>query len=164
MTNNSKKTVLESVKETLAPVAESIKTAQSKIEIPEAARDFVKRAAGTAKDRAADLNTGVEKVTSALETAATDTVSGTARASRAVQQAVYQDAEAFFVAVDKFASAKSISEAVQFQADYARERGEVVIARAKATTEFFGKLLADGAKAAQDNMSKIAALATKKAA
>ena len=43
------------------------------------------------------------------------------------------------------------------QGDLLRAQGEVVMARAKATTEYFGKLIADGAKTAQDNFSKLAA-------
>jgi hypothetical protein len=43
---------------------------------------------------------------------------------------------------------------VQVQSDFARERGEVLVSRAKATTEYFGKLVANGARAAQDNFAK----------
>ena len=34
-------------------------------------------------------------------------------------------------------------------------RGEVLVSRAKASTEYLGKLVADGAKNAQDNFSKV---------
>jgi hypothetical protein len=46
---------------------------------------------------------------------------------------------------------------VTIQSDLFRAQGEIVMARAKATTEYFGKLIADGAKTAQDNFSKVAA-------
>jgi hypothetical protein len=36
-----------------------------------------------------------------------------------------------------------------------RARGEVLMSRAKSTTEYLGKLVADGAKNAQDNFSKV---------
>ena len=78
-----------------------------------------------------------------------------AKISRNIQQALYQDAEAFFAGIDKLASAKSISEAVQIQSELARARGEVFINRAKSTTEYFGKLVANGAKNAQDNFAKV---------
>ena len=67
----------------------------------------------------------------------------------------YQDAEAFFSGIDKLASAKSLNEAVQIQSDLVRARGEVLVSRAKASTEYLGKLVADGAKNAQDNFSKV---------
>ena len=98
---------------------------------------------------------GSEKVTAAIETAVADSVSEAAKISRNIQQAIYQDAEAFFAGIDKLASAKSLNEAVQIQSDMVRARGEVFVSRAKATTEYLGKLVADGAKTAQDNFAKV---------
>src|ERR1700720_2112311 len=146
--------VLNTVKEAFAPVTEALKNFQN-TEVPEAAREFVKKTAGTAKERAADLHAGSEKVTAAIETAVADSVSETAKISRNIQQALYQDAEAFFAGIDKLASAKSLNEAVQIQSDLVRERGEVLVSRAKSSTEYLGKLVADGAKTAQDNFSKV---------
>jgi phasin len=147
--------VLNSVKEAFAPVADALKNLQN-LEVPEAARDFVKKTAGTAKERAADLHAGTEKVTDAIETAVAGSVSEAAKISRNIQQAIYQDTEAFFAGIDKLASAKSLNEAVQIQSDIVRARGEVFMSRAKSTTEYLGKLVADGAKTAQDNLSKVA--------
>jgi phasin len=147
-------TVFDSVKEAFAPVTEAFKNLQN-MEVPEAARDFVKRQASTAKERAAEAYAGSEKVTAAIETAVADSVSEAAKISRNIQQAIYQDAEAFFAGIDKLASAKSLNEAVQIQSDLARARGEVFVSRAKSTAEYLGKLVADGAKTAQDNFSKV---------
>ena len=146
--------VYDTVKQAFAPVTEALKTFQN-VEVPEAAREFVKKTANSAKERAADVYAGSEKVTAALETAATDSVSEFAKISRNIQQAMYQDAEAFFAGLDKLASAKSLNEAVQIQSDLARARGEVFISRAKSTTEYLGKLVANGAKTAQDNFAKV---------
>ena len=44
---------------------------------------------------------------------------------------------------------------MQIQSDLARARGEVFVSRAKSTTEYLGKLVSNGAKAAQDNLSKV---------
>src|SRR5450755_2342662 len=146
--------VLDSVKEAFAPVTDALKNLQN-LEVPGAARDFVKKTAGTAKERAADLPAGTEKVTDAIETAVAGSVSEAAKISRNIQQAIYQDTEAFFAGIDKLASAKSLNEAVQIQSDMLRARGEVLVSRAKASTEYLGKLVADGAKTAQDNFSKV---------
>src|SRR6201990_298233 len=146
--------VLNTVKEAFAPVTDALKNLQT-MEVPEAARDFVKRTANTAKERAADVYAGSEKVTAAIETAVADSVSEAAKISRNIQQALYQDAEAFFAGIDKLASAKSLNEAVQIQSDLARARGEVLISRAKSTAEYVGKLVANGAKTAQDNFAKV---------
>src|ERR1700689_559124 len=143
--------VLNSVKEAFAPVTDALKN----LEVPEAARDFVKRTASTAKDRAADIHAGSEKVTAAIETAVTGSVSEAAKISRTIQQAIYQDTEAFFAGIDRLASAKSLNEAVQIQTDMVRARGELFVSRAKASTEYLGKLVTEGAKNAQDNFSKV---------
>jgi phasin len=146
-------TVFDTVKEAFAPVSEAFTKLQN-MEVPEAAREFVKKQAETAKVRAADVYAGSEKMTAAIETAVADSVTEAAKISRNIQQAMYQDAEAFFAGIDKLASAKSINEAVQIQSDLARARGEVFISRAKSTAEYVGKLVADGAKTAQDNFAK----------
>jgi phasin len=144
----------DAVKQAFAPVTEALKNFQN-VEVPEAAREFVKKTANSAKERAADVYAGSEKVTAVIETAVTDSVTEAAKISRNIQQALYQDAEAFFAGLDKLASAKSLNEAVQIQSDLARARGEVLISRAKSTTEYLGKLVADGAKTAQDNFAKV---------
>jgi phasin len=125
------------------------------LEVPEAAREFVKKSASTAKDRAAEVFAGSERVTAAIENAVTGSVTEAGKISRNIQQAIYEDAEAFFAGIDKLASAKSINEAVQIQSDMLRSRGEVFVSRAKATTDYLGKLAANGAKSAQDNFAKV---------
>jgi len=147
-------TMFDTVKEAFAPVTEAFKNFQN-MEVPEAAREWVKKTASTAKERAADVYAGSEKVTAALETAVADSVTEAAKISRNIQQAMYQDAEAFLAGIDRLASAKSLNEAVQIQSDLARARGEVFISRAKSTTEYLGKLVANGAKTAQDNFAKV---------
>jgi len=143
-----------SVKEAFAPVTEAFKNFQN-LEVPEAAREFVKKQAETAKERAADFYAGSEKATDAIESAVAGSVSEVAKISRNIQQALYQDAEAFFAGIDKLASAKSLNEAVQIQSDLLRSRGEVLVSRAKASTEYLSKLVTESAKSAQDNFTKV---------
>ncbi len=146
--------VLNTVKEAFAPVTEAFTKLQN-MEVPEAAREFVKKQTETAKVRAADLHAGSEKVTAAIETAVAGSVTEAAKISRNISDALYQDAEAFFAGIDRLASAKSLNEAVQIQSDMLRARGEVLVSRAKASTEYLGKLVTEGAKTAQDNFAKV---------
>jgi len=125
------------------------------LEVPEAAREFVKKTANTAKDRAAEVFAGSERVTAAVENAVTESVSEAGKISRNIQQAIYDDAQAFFAGIDQLASAKSVSEAVEIQSSLLRARGEVFVSRAKATADYLGKLAANGAKSAQDNFAKV---------
>jgi phasin len=146
--------VFNTFKDAFAPVTEAFKNFQS-LEVPEAARDFVKKQAETAKVRAADFYAGSEKASEVIESAVTGSVSEAAKIGRNIQQAFYQDAEAFFAGVDKLASAKSINEAVQIQSDLLRAHGETLVSRAKASSEYLGKLVTEGAKSAQDNFTKV---------
>ncbi|MGA2287579.1 phasin [Bradyrhizobium sp.] len=146
--------VLNTMKEAFAPVTDALKNLQN-LEVPEVAREFVKKTAGTAKERAADLHAGSEKVTAAIETAVAGSVTEAAKISRNIQQALYQDAEDFFSGIDRLASAKSLNEAVAIQSEMLRARGELLVSRAKSSTEYLGKLVAEGAKTAQDNLAKV---------
>jgi len=146
--------MLNSVKEAFAPVTEAFKNFQN-FEVPEAAREFGKKQTETAKERAADFYAGSEKATDAIESVVAGSVSEVAKISRNIQQAIYQDAEAFLAGIDKLASAKSLNEAVQIQSDLLRSRGEVFVSRAKASGEYLSKLVSEGAKTAQDNFAKV---------
>ena len=147
--------VLNNVKQAFAPVTDAFTKLQN-LEVPEATREFVKRAAGTAKDKTADFQANSEKVTSAIETAVSNSVSEAVKISRNVQDAFYADVQSFFAGIDKLASAKSFNEAFQLQSELVRAHGEVLAARAKASSEYFGKLVTEGAKTAQDNLAKAA--------
>src|SRR6195952_4220456 len=142
-TNTNTASAQDPVKGAFAPVTDALKNLPN-LEVPEAAREFFRKTAGTAKERAADLHAGSEKVTAAIETAVAGSVSEVAKISRNIQQAIYQDAEAFFAGIDKLVSATSVNEAVQIQSDMVRARGEVLMARAKSTAEYVGKLVTDG--------------------
>jgi phasin len=135
-------------------IKDALKNIQN-MEVPEAAREFVKKTANTAKDRAAEVFAGSERVTAAIENAVSGSVTEAGTISRTIQQAMFEDAQAFFTGIDKLASAKSVNEAVQIQSDMLRARGEVFVSRAKATSEYLGKLAADSAKSAQDNFAKV---------
>ena len=135
-------------------ITDAFKNIQN-LEVPEAAREFVKKTANTAKERAAEVLAGSERVTAALENAAAESVTEAGKISRNIQQAIFADAEAFFAGIDKLASATSFNEAVQIQSDLLRSRGEAFVSRAKATTDYLGKLVANGAKSAQDNFAKV---------
>lgn len=146
--------VLDGVKQAFAPVSEAFKNLQN-LQVPDATRDFFKRTATNGKERTADLHTNAEKVTAAIETAVTSQVAEAAKLTRSIQEAFFQDADAFFSGIDRLASAKSLNEAVQIQSDLVRSHGEVLMARANHSTDYVGKLFTDGAKTAQDNFSRI---------
>src|SRR3954468_13466008 len=144
----------DTVKQAFAPVTDALKNLQN-MEVPEAAREFGKKQTEAAKERAPHIHAGSEKVTAAIETAVAASVSEAAKISRNIQQAMYQDVEAFFEGLDKLASAKTISEAFQIQSELVRARSEAFVTRAKSSSEYLSKLAANSAKTAQDNLSKV---------
>jgi hypothetical protein len=128
---------------------------QSKFEIPETAREFVKRGAATAKDRAAALHDGANKVSGVIDGAIVDAVTGVADINRKLIDTARDDTEATLAAIDKLAAAKSLAEAYQLGVDYWRERGEVGMARAKNVAAFVSAKVYDGVKAVEDGASKM---------
>ena len=118
--------------------------------IPAAARDFVKKAAVTAKERATTFHAGADKATTAVEQTLVTAVGEVAKLTRQAQQAGYEDAQAFFSGVDQLASAKCVGEAVQIYVDYMRNRSDVAMARARTARDLFSKLVASGANTGQE--------------
>lgn len=155
---NTANSFQQNVEKAFAPVVDAVKTATSKLEVPEAARDFVKRSVEVAQERAASVHAGSVKATDAIESATIKGVSGFARLSRDMQAAAYDDAKAYFASITKIAGAKSFGEAVQFHVDYLRDRADVNMGRAKSAVEYVTESLADGAKKAQENLGKVVSM------
>jgi hypothetical protein len=99
-------------------------TADVNMEVPETAREFIKRAATTAKERAADARVSVEQVTAAIESATGDSVRETAKIGRAIQNAVYEEVDALLDGVEHLATAKSFGEVFHMQGALFLERGD----------------------------------------
>ncbi len=143
----------DAVKTGMDRMADAAKSVQGRMEIPEAARDFVKRQADQARERAAEMHAGSSKATDAMENVATKTVSGLAKLSREWQIAAYEDAAALFNTVGKIAGAKSVEEAFQVQVDYVRERSEANLARMRTAMSAMTETVTDGVQKAQANVS-----------
>jgi hypothetical protein len=128
---------------------------QNKFEIPDAAREFVKRTAAAAKDGSTDLHAGANKVTGAIEEALVGAVNGMADVNRKVVEAACQDAEATFAAMDKLAGAQSLTEAYEVYVDYLRQQDNVVNARAKSAASFVSAKASEGFDALRDGITKV---------
>ena len=120
---------------------------------PAAARDFVKKAAATAKERATTFHAGADKATTGIEQTLVTAVGEVAKLARQARQAAYEDAQAFFSGVDQLASAKSVGEAIQIYVDYMRNRSDVAMARARTARDLFSKLVASGANTRQKTIA-----------
>lgn len=145
---------VETVKQAFAPITEAVQNIQNTIQVPEAARDFVKKAATTGEERASALSANVEKATATVETAALSVVAEIATVSRNVQKAMHEDVSAFFANLGKLATASCPTEAMQIHTDYLRGRGEAVVSRAKATSAYVTEKVQAGVKSVQDNAAQ----------
>ena len=128
---------------------------QNKFEVPETAREFVKRSAATAKDRSSDLHTGANKVTDAVEKALVNAVNGLAEVNRKTVEALYQDAQSVFAAIDNLADAQSLSQAYKVYLDYLRQQTKVNLARVEATASFASTKASEGFCAFRDGIEKV---------
>jgi len=124
------------------------------MDVPAGARDFVKKAAGTAKERSTEFHARSEKVTEAIETAVTGTVTEVAKISRNIGQALSMTRRRSSPA-SRSSRPRPPQRSRPDPVDMVRARSELFMTRAKVSAEYVGKLVADGAKSAQDNLAKV---------
>jgi len=130
--------------------------AASKIEIPAVARDLAARAVKSAQERAEALKERAGKGTSQIESGLNTAATTLADVSRNVQSAIYDDVKATLAAVEKIAAAKSLAEAAQVHVEYLGDRSQAGLARVTKATEYLAKAMLDGAKGAQEAISRMA--------
>lgn len=147
----------------ISSVQNAIDSVQSKVEVPAAARDFVKRGASSAKERAESVLAGAAKLTESAEKFATSFVAGYANFARGLLDATLANVQHALTTVEKVAGAHSVSEAVQIQADFVRESASANFERVRGAAETARTAVVDGAKTAQAEFSKLYA-SEKKAA
>lgn len=128
---------------------------QSKLEVPAAARDFVKRGASTAKERAETVHDGAAKLTDGVEKFAASFVAGYANFSRGLLDATLANVQHTLTTVEKIAGAQSFNEAVQIQADFVRENASANIERARSAAETAKTTVVEGAKTVQAEIGKL---------
>lgn len=162
MTQNSNQTAAQ----TTAPftqVFEAITNATRKIEVPEAARDFVKRTAVNAKERAVEAHEGATNATVSVEKALTSIVNGGAAITRSFLQAGHDNLVATLATVEKIAAAQSPNEALQIQIDFARENTQANVERLREAAEVVRAKLSEGAEVVRAEIAKVMPAARKAA-
>lgn len=137
---------------------------REKLEVPAAARDFVQRAAASAKERLADAHAGANNATVSYEKAMSTFVNAGATALRSLLQAGYDNSLATLAAFEKLAAAKSVQEAYRIQSDFAQEYAQANWRRAQNVAETVKANVQDGVKLIQDEAGKVISTTFKKAA
>jgi hypothetical protein len=150
MTQNSNQTAAP-----FAQVFEAISNATRQIQVPEAARDFVKRTAVNAKERAVEAHDGATNATASVEKALISLVNGGAAVTRSLLQAGHENLVATLATVEKVAAAQSAQEAIQIQIDFARDNTRANVERIRDAAEFVRGKLTEGAEAVRADIAKV---------
>ena len=124
--------------DTFAAVADALEAIPN-LDVPGVARDFAKRVTGLGEKFATDSRDAGEKATATIENTAVSSIRELGRVSRAVQTALYQDAEALLAGLRNLSTAASPTDAFQVQSDYLRSRANATVERVKAIADYVGR-------------------------
>lgn len=138
-----------------ATVTEALDKVQSKIEVPAAARDFIKKGASAAKDRVETAHEGALKFANGAEKLAVSFIGGYANFNRGLIDATVANVQHALNTVEKVAAAKSLNEAVTIQVEAARESANANMERARSVAESARTAVTEGAKEVQAQISKL---------
>ncbi|MEI8146498.1 MAG: phasin family protein [Alphaproteobacteria bacterium] len=167
MTTKSKKSDTPSAAGTFAPVnqiLETLSNVQSKIEVPAAAREFVKQTAETAKTRTGEFEKGAIEATSTVENALVAVVGAGVKVSNGIIAATAANVAMTLGAVEKLADAASPRDAFQVSVDYVRDYTRANVNRAQEAYEVVRQTATEGAGFVQAQLGKILPFGQKKAA
>lgn len=148
-------TVQDVAQDAVSKIQDTFTSMQEKLEVPEAAREFVQRTAATARERLADAHAGANRATATYEKAATSLIGGSVTALRGLLQAQYENTVATIGVIERLASAKSFTEAYQIQTDFARDYTRSNWARVQEAAETVKANVQDSVKLLQDETAKV---------
>jgi hypothetical protein len=136
-------------------ISDAIDSVSNKIEVPAAARDFVKRNVSTTRERAETIHASAAKATAGAEKFAASLVGGYANFARSLLDISLANVQHTLATVEKLAGVRSVSEAVEVQADFVREGARANVERIRNAADAPKSVVADGAKTVQAEISKI---------
>lgn len=137
------------------PIGQTLDGIQSKIEVPAAARDFVKKGADAASGRAESVHSTATRLVDGAEKLSHSFVGGYADFVRGAFDMTLANVKASLAAMEKVAAAQSINEAVQIQADFVRESTAANIERVREAAETARTGVVDGARAVQAEVASL---------
>ncbi|MGI6855691.1 phasin family protein [Mesorhizobium sp. 1B3] len=153
MTKTSAKT--NGASGSFASIQDALDNIQTKLEVPAAARDFVKRTAASARERAETAHSGAADLTEGVEKFAVSMAGGYAKLTRGLLDLTLANVQHSLSTVEKLAGAKSVNEAVQLQADFIRDNAQANFDHVRNAAEDARTTLAHGAQAVQTEIFKL---------
>jgi len=147
MTKTTKTAVNE---DAVSTIKETIESVQEKTVVPVAAREFLARTAATAKERAETVHETAAKFNSKAETAVVSMIGRYAAFNKGLLDMTMANVEHALVTVEKVSAAKSLTDAVQIQADYVRESAKVNYDRVRDAAEVARTTVSDAASSVRE--------------
>lgn len=140
----------------VAQILETLKSAQEKIQVPTAARDFVKQNAETAKARVAEAEQSALNATATVEKALLAVVGAGATVSRNLIDATVANVTMTLGGIQSLADASCAQDAARRYVDFVKEIGQANIIRAQDSFNAVRQAATDTAKALQAEVGKLA--------
>lgn len=140
---------------TFASIQNAFENVQARIEVPAAARDFVKRTASSAKERAESVHSAAANATDTVEKFTTSVVGGYASLTRGLIDMTLANIQHTLSTVEKLAGAKSMHEAVQLQADFVQENARVNFERVRDAADTARTTITEGMQNAQAELFNV---------
>ncbi|HWK63411.1 MAG TPA: phasin family protein [Rhizobiaceae bacterium] len=138
-----------------ASIQDAFENIQAQLEVPTVARDFLKRTATSARERAESAHSGAASATEGIEKFASSMVAGYAKLTRGLLDMALANVQHSLSTVEKLAGAKSVNEAVQLQAEFLRDNAQANFDRVRDTAENSRATLTQGAQIVQAEIFRL---------
>lgn len=123
--------------------------------VAEGARELVKRSTATVKERADDVYASSKKYNADLENVLVRAAQGYVNVLGNMAEATYVNVNRGIETAEKLAEAKSLSDAMQIQADYVREQSDCSLENARSAFEYVRDVISENGTALRDTATKM---------
>lgn len=158
MTNKTTAKAEKAAKDTV----ENVNEVSSKV--TEGAREFVRRTAGSAQERAETAFETSKTYNTQLEDTLKRAAAGYTNMLGGIAGAAFANVQHSLAAVEKLAEAKSVSDAMQIQSDFVREHSAQNMEHARSAYDYVREVAAENMTTVRDGYSKMWPSSGKKAA
>lgn len=158
MTNKTTAKAEKAAKDTAANVSEVSN------KVTEGAREFVRRTAGSAQERAETVFETSKSYNAQLEDTLKRAAAGYTNMLAGIAGAAFANVNHTLEAVEKLADAKSVSDAAKIQADYVREHTAQNMEHARSAYDYVRDVASENMTSVRDGYAKMWPTSGKKAA
>ena len=143
----------KTAKATKDTAAETVNGVAAKV--TDGAREMVMRSTATVKDRTDDIYASSKKYNSDLENVLVRAAHGYANILGNMADAAYTNINRGVTTAEKLASAQSLSEAMQIQADYVREQSNCSMENARSAFEYVRDVVSENTESLRDTATSM---------